>query len=84
MRMLFTRMDPFTFRPKLLSWFATRTLVGTYYAEERHPISRVLFAITSGVPLRAPLPQAGDRSGDRLVAVSVPFYFTLGTEFMPR
>ena len=45
MRMLFTRMDPFTFRPRWLSWLATKALVGTYYPEEKHPISRVLFAV---------------------------------------
>src|SRR5512135_1606344 len=44
MRMMFTRMDPFTFRPRALSWLATRVLVGTYHAEERHPVSRLLFA----------------------------------------
>src|SRR5512147_801492 len=42
MRILFARVDPFTFRPRWLSWLATQLLVGRYYSEERHPISRVL------------------------------------------
>src|SRR5436309_6356451 len=42
LRMLFTRMDPFTFRPRWLALLASRVAVGTYHAEERHPISRAL------------------------------------------
>ncbi len=48
------------------SWRGSRrkTLVGTYYAEEKHPISRVLFrGLRAGVPLRAALPEGGDRHG---------------------
>jgi len=84
MRMLFTRMEPFTFKPKLLSWLATRTLVGTYYSEEKHPISRVLFAVYEPAcrfVLR--FPKAVIASAVGLVAISLPFYFSLGTEFMP-
>jgi Cu(I)/Ag(I) efflux system membrane protein CusA/SilA len=84
MRMMFTRMDPFTFKPRFLSWFATKALVGTYYAEEKHPISRVLFAVyepACRLVLRFPKTVIATAVG--LVAVSVPFYFNLGTEFMP-
>jgi Cu(I)/Ag(I) efflux system membrane protein CusA/SilA len=84
MRMLFTRMDPFTFKPRFLSWFATKALVGTYYAEEKHPINRVLFAVYEPAcrfVLR--FPRAVIAAAVGLVAVSVPFYFKLGTEFMP-
>ena len=44
MRMLFARMDYFQFRPKPLAWLANQVLVGKYYKEEKHPISRILFA----------------------------------------
>jgi len=84
MRMLFTRMDPFTFKPRFLAWLATKTLVGTYYAEERHPISRFLFAVYEPAcrfVLR--FPKLVIATAIALVAVSVPFYFTLGSEFMP-
>jgi len=43
LRMLFARIEPFTFRPRFLSWLATKTLVGTYYSEERHPVSVLLW-----------------------------------------
>ena len=84
MRMLFTRMSPFTFKPRILSWFATRALVGTYYSEEKHPISRMLFAIYEPAcrfVLRFPRTVIAAAIG--LVVVSVPFYFKLGREFMP-
>ena len=84
MRMLFTRMDPFTFRPRWLAWLATKALVGTYHAEERHPISRALFALYEPA-CRAVLrhPKAVVAGAVGLVAVSLPFYFRLGSEFMP-
>jgi copper/silver efflux system protein len=84
MRMLFTRMDAFTFKPRFMSWLATRALVGTYYSEERHPISRVLFAVYEPAcrfVLRYPKTVIAMAIG--MVALSVPFYFSLGTEFMP-
>src|SRR4030095_2619093 len=40
LRMLFTRMDRFTFRPRWLAVLATQVFVGTYHPEERHPVSR--------------------------------------------
>src|SRR5206468_8095720 len=45
MRMLFARMDPIRFRPRWLSSIVNQALVGTYYREEKHPISRALFAL---------------------------------------
>ena len=59
-------------------------MVGTYYSEEKHPISRILFAIYEPAcrfVLR--FPKAVIATAIGLVAVSVPFYFKLGTEFMP-
>src|SRR5512136_899580 len=45
MRMLFTRMTPFSFKPRWVSWLASKALVGTYHEEHKHPISRALFAV---------------------------------------
>ena len=45
MRMLFTRMDYKHFRPKWLSRVVNTITVGRYYAEEKHPISKILFRI---------------------------------------
>ena len=84
MRMMFSRMEPFTFRPRAFSWLATKLLVGTYHAEERHPVSRLLFAAYEPVcrlVLRAPKTVILLAIG--AVAVSLPFYFKLGSEFMP-
>jgi Cu(I)/Ag(I) efflux system membrane protein CusA/SilA len=44
-RMLFTRMDYRRFRPKPLAWLYNTLTVGKYYPEEKHPVSRVLFAV---------------------------------------
>ena len=44
MRMMFARIDEFTFRPRWLAWIANRALVG-YYSEEAHPISKALHNI---------------------------------------
>ena len=84
LRMMFTRMDPFRFKPRFLAKLATGTLVGTYYAEERHPISRVIFRVYEPAcrfVLRRP--RTVIVAAFLLVAVSVPAYFKLGSEFMP-
>ena len=84
MRMLFTRMDPFTFKPRFLSWLATKALVGTYYSETKHPISRVLFtAYEPACRFVLRFPKTVIATAVGLVAISIPFYFSLGTEFMP-
>jgi Cu(I)/Ag(I) efflux system membrane protein CusA/SilA len=84
MRMMFTRMDPFTFRPRVISWLASKVFVGTYYAEERHPISRLLFAIYEPVcRLVLRVPRTVILLALAAVAASIPFYFKLGSEFMP-
>ncbi len=44
-RMLFTRMDPWTFHPRWLARVWTTVTVGTHYPEERHPVSRLLFSV---------------------------------------
>jgi len=84
LRMLFTRMDPFTFKPRWLARLATGTAVGTYHAEERHPISRAIFRVYEPAcrfVLRRPWVVIG--AAVALVAVSLPMYFRLGSEFMP-
>ena len=66
LRMLFTRMDWVQFRPRWLSWAWNQVTVGRYYPEERHPVSRVLFAaLRAGVPLRPALAEGHDRGRAR-------------------
>ena len=84
LRMLFTRMDPFGFRPRFLAKLASTALVGTYHAEEKHPISRVLFRVYEPAcrfVLRRP--KTVITAAILLVLVSLPAFFRLGSEFMP-
>jgi Cu(I)/Ag(I) efflux system membrane protein CusA/SilA len=84
MRMLFTRMDYVHFRPRWLSWLVNTLTVGKYYPEERHPISQVLFRLYEPVcnfVLRHKALTIGGAIG--LVAVTIPIYFQMGSEFMP-
>lgn len=84
MRMLFARSEPYTFRPRFLSWLATQAFVGTYYSEERHPVSRLLHRLYEG-PCRFTLrhPKATIAAALLVVASAVPLYLHLGSEFMP-
>ncbi len=83
-RMLFTRMDPFRFRPRWLAACFTAIFVGRYYREEKHPVSRVLFALYER-PCRWVLrhPWTVIALAVLIVATTVPVYLKLGHEFMP-
>jgi Cu(I)/Ag(I) efflux system membrane protein CusA/SilA len=83
-RMFFTRLDPFIFRPRLLAKMASALFVGKYYPEEKHPVSRVLFRLYEG-PCRWILDNPGKTIGAALIVMilTVPVYFKLGSEFMP-
>jgi Cu(I)/Ag(I) efflux system membrane protein CusA/SilA len=83
-RLLFTRLDPFRFRPRWLSGLLTKVVVGTIEPEEKTRISRALMALYHPallfvlrhrfkVILAAVL----------VVALTVPLYLGLGSEFMP-
>jgi copper/silver efflux system protein len=84
LRMLFARIEPFRFRPRWLARLFTGVFVGTYHAEERHPISRGIFRVYEPAcrfVLRHP--RVVIALALLLVAISVPMYFQLGREFMP-
>jgi Cu(I)/Ag(I) efflux system membrane protein CusA/SilA len=83
-RMLFARIEPFRFRPRWLAWLATQIAVGTYHAEDRHPVSRLLQRLYEG-PCRFVLrhPRATIAVAVAIVASAVPVYLRLGSEFMP-
>ncbi len=84
MRMLFTRMEPFKFRWPWASKVATTLAVGTYYPEEKHPVSKVLFKIYEPA-CRFVLKHRKTTiiAAFILVLSTVPVYFKLGSEFMP-
>jgi Cu(I)/Ag(I) efflux system membrane protein CusA/SilA len=83
-RMLFARMDEFNLRPRWFSRIANAVVVGKYYPEEKHPVSRVLFWLYEG-PCRLVLrhPKTTIAIALVLVATTVPVYLSLGHEFMP-
>ncbi|MEW6429534.1 MAG: CusA/CzcA family heavy metal efflux RND transporter [Thermodesulfobacteriota bacterium] len=84
LRMLFARIEPFSFRPRPLARLATAVLVGTYHAEEKHPISRAIFRVYEPAcrfVLRRPFTVIA--LAFFVVAASIPVYFRLGREFMP-
>jgi Cu(I)/Ag(I) efflux system membrane protein CusA/SilA len=84
MRMMFARIDPFTFRPRWLAKVADAVLVGKYHSEEKHPISAFLHKIYEP-PCRLVLrhPKATIGIALLLVATTIPAYMKLGSEFMP-
>jgi len=78
LRMLLLRVKPFR------SKFANALLVGKYYPEERHPVSRVLFKLYDPVcrfVLR--YPKQIIIAAIVLMLTTVPVYLKLGSEFMP-
>ena len=83
-RLLFTRMKNFQFRPRWLAGVTNAVLVGRMYPEERHPISKILFRFY-GPPVHWVLRHTRVVIAVALlvVLVTVPVYFRLGHEFMP-
>jgi Cu(I)/Ag(I) efflux system membrane protein CusA/SilA len=84
MRMMFARIEPYQFKPKFLSWTATKLVVGKYYSEEKHPISRLLHKLYDR-PCRFVLrhPKATILASVMVVLLTIPVYWKLGSEFMP-
>ena len=84
MRMMFARIEPWTFRPRWLAGLANRVAIGTYHSEELHPISRLLHRIYER-PCRFVLrhPKATIAASALLVLTTIPVYLSLGSEFMP-
>jgi len=83
-RMMFSRMDFFVFKPKWLAWTLNQAVVGRYYAEEDHPISKTLFRLYDPVcrwVLERPWKVIG--AAALVTLATVPIYLRLGSEFMP-
>jgi len=83
-RILFTQIRVFRFRPRWLARAATAVLIGKIHSEERHPVSRLLIAHYEPV-CRAALRwrYATIAGAVALVALTVPVFLSLGSEFMP-
>ncbi len=84
MRLVFTHMTNFSFRPRWLARVANAVLVGKIHSEENHPISRVLIRLYEPVcawALRWRWVVIGGAVAT--VALTVPAFNRLGSEFMP-
>lgn len=82
--LLFTRPDPFTFRPRWLCRVVNAILVGTIHSEEHHPISRPLMRLYQPVvEFVLHWPGLIITTAVLAVLVTIPVFQRLGSEFMP-
>jgi len=78
LRMLLLRVKPY--RSKI----ANAVLVGKYYPEEKHPVSRILFKLYDPVcRFVLQYPKGVIAMAIVLMLATVPVYLKLGSEFMP-
>ncbi|MCZ2150414.1 MAG: CusA/CzcA family heavy metal efflux RND transporter, partial [Bryobacterales bacterium] len=84
LRLLFTHMKNFEFRPRWLCRAVNAVLVGTIHSEETHPISRLLIHVYEPVCAFAlRWKYVVILTAIALVAATYPVYQRLGSEFMP-
>ncbi|HEX6973470.1 MAG TPA: CusA/CzcA family heavy metal efflux RND transporter, partial [Vicinamibacterales bacterium] len=84
LRVLFTRVRAFRFRPSWLCRGVNAVLVGRIRSEDDHPISRVLTRLYEPVVRWSLRWRWGVIGGAlALVVVTVPVFARLGSEFMP-
>jgi Cu(I)/Ag(I) efflux system membrane protein CusA/SilA len=84
LRLLFTHMQNFSFRPAWLARVTSAVLVGKIHSEETHPISRILIRVYEPIcawSLRWKWFVLA--AAVATVAVTVPVFERLGSEFMP-
>ena len=84
LRVMFTRLKKFDFRPTWLCKAANAGLVGTIRSEDKHPVSRMLMRIYE------PAAEWALRSKKYvvigaivLILITIPVFMKLGSEFMP-
>jgi Cu(I)/Ag(I) efflux system membrane protein CusA/SilA len=84
-RMLFARADFFHGKSKILNHLGNVFLVGTYYPEEKHPISKRLFKIYRPVLDLFLVHRRKVLAGALVLTLTIiPGLMLLGREFMPR
>ncbi len=84
LRLTFTRLRDFNFRPRWLSQVSHAVLVGRIHSEDGHPLSRVLIRLYDPVcrwSLRHKWVVMATAAA--MFVATVPVYFALGSEFMP-
>jgi copper/silver efflux system protein len=84
MRLLFSHIEDFRFRPRWLAKIVNAILVGKIHSEEDHPISRPMMKLYHPV-VEFVLNYKWLTIGLAIIAMvfTVPVYFKLGAEFMP-
>jgi Cu(I)/Ag(I) efflux system membrane protein CusA/SilA len=83
-RLLFTHMDPYKFKPKFLCRIVNTLLVGKIHSEEKHPISRPLMKIYHPLcELVLRFKWVTVIVALLIVIVTIPIFEKLGSEFMP-
>ncbi len=84
LRLLLTRVKPVRFSPARLARAVNAVLVGSIHSEERHPISRRLIAWYHPIAAWSLRHRTAVLGGAiLLIAVTIPVYSRLGSEFMP-
>jgi Cu(I)/Ag(I) efflux system membrane protein CusA/SilA len=84
LRLLFTHVRTFDFRPRWLARVANTVLVGKIHSEETHPISRPLMRLYHPVvELSLRYRWAVIGAAVLVVLATIPAYRRLGSEFMP-
>ncbi|HUQ91913.1 MAG TPA: CusA/CzcA family heavy metal efflux RND transporter [Bryobacteraceae bacterium] len=84
MRLLFTHMKNFDFRPRWLARVANAVLVGKIHSEQNHPVSRILIRVYQPVAeLSLRWKWAVIAGAAAMVVATIPIYQRLGSEFMP-
>jgi Cu(I)/Ag(I) efflux system membrane protein CusA/SilA len=84
LRLLFTHLKNFNFKPAWLCRITNAVVVGTIHPEEKHPISRVLIRLYEPVvnwSLRWKRAVLGGACA--LLLITIPVFLSLGSEFMP-
>ncbi|OGS32672.1 MAG: cation transporter [Elusimicrobia bacterium RIFOXYC2_FULL_34_12] len=83
-RMLFTKIDDYVFKPKWLCKITNFIFVGKIRSEEKHAISKFLFKIYGPVvDFVLKKPYLIISSALILFIITIPIYFKIGSEFMP-
>ena len=84
LRLVFTRLKHFSFRPAALCRLTNAVVVGRIHDEETHPISRALIRLYAPVAtwsLRRP--RIVIAAACAMLIATIPIYGRLGSEFMP-
>jgi len=84
-RMLFTKVDPIVIPNfPLFSKIYNLLLIGKYYPEEQHPISKLLFKVYEpACKFTLKHSKATILLSIVLVLLTVPIYLSMGSEFIP-